>query len=163
MSVYHLFFISEKQTFNVDGTDYDAWVISAGGETYYFMEPGDLRPEGYTIRDINALLASQGVNDMLYYVTRNPIVAVTATLADEYAGGSNTTTAAAYVDFTCRSFLQVGVHSGFPAGAAAKIVLPVRWKTAGKWTDGSLADWITAGTPTDSAHINIGLQILGIK
>ena len=163
MAVYHLFFISQKQTFNVDGTDYDAWVINADGDDYYFMSPGDPRPEGYTVRDIVMVLASSGVNDMLYYVTRNLNEALKASVSSEFAGGSDTTTGSAYLSFAVMSYEQAGAHSAFPKAAAAKLALPCKWKDGvGDWQSGSLGDWISAGSPTDGFHIDVAVRVLGL-
>jgi hypothetical protein len=165
MKLYHLFFISQKQTFNVSGADYDAWVINSDGDDYYFMEASDPRPEGYPVRNIIKVLASSGQNDMLYYVTANKDVAIKASKSDEFAGGSDTSTASAWLSFVALSFLQKGAHSSFPAGAAAKIVMPVLWRdeVTQEIVRGTLGDWVDAGSPTDSFHIDVGIEIFGVK
>ena len=161
--VYHLFFISQKQTFNVGGTDYDAWVITSGGTDYYFMSPGDPRPEGYTVRDIVGVVASSGANDMLYFVTRSLPVALAATNSSEFAGGSDTSTASAYLSFTVLSYEQKAAHSAFPSGAAARLAIPARWKVSDEWQSGNLADWASAGYPMDGFHVDIALKVLGVE
>lgn len=156
---FHLFFIAQ-QTADKPAEGYSCWVINSGGQEYYFAEHGVEMPEGYTVRRAY-LLASSGANDMIYYFTRNAQAAQIGSVATEYAGGSKTTTSAAWVDFTFRSYEQVGIHSGFPAGAAARLVLNASWKEEGEWVFGTAGDWKTAGFPADSATVNIGMQILG--
>ena len=160
MTTYHLFFITEKQTFNIGGVDYDAWVLGTS-PVRYFMEASDPRPEGYDIHNV-LLQASSGVNDMIYITTRNPALAAEATLYPEYAGGSKTGVKDAWVDFTVRSVNQLGAHSSFPAMAAANLVLLCDWKEAGEWVHGTLADWEAAGFPLDSASCHSGTVFLGV-
>ena len=156
---FHLLFIMQP-TADKPTAGYTSWVVNSGGQEYYFMPIGSEKPEGYTVRDAY-LVGEQGVYDMIYYYTRNSNIAVIGNAATEYAGGSKTDTAAAWVDFTYRSCKRVGVHSGFAACAAADIVLNAQWKDGGEWVNGSAGDWETAGFPADSATVNIGLKILG--
>ena len=157
---YHLFFITQKETFNVDGVDYDAWVLGTA-PVRYFMEAADPRPEGYTVHNV-LLQASSGANDMIYITTRSASLAAEATLYPEYAGGSKTGVKDAWVDFTVKSMFQLGAHSAFPANAAAKLVLLCEWKVAGEWVYGTLADWQAAGFPMDSASCHSGTVFLGV-
>jgi hypothetical protein len=158
---FHIFIIDQKQTFNVDGTDYDAWVLSSGENTRYYMLPSDPRPEGRNVHNVIAKLASSGVNDMLYIFERSLAAAEVMTVLDEYAGGGNTY-GNAWIDFIVKSFLRLGAHSAFPAGAAAKLTLLTRWKVDGEWVSGTLGDWIDAGEPMDSAHTNVGHRVFGV-
>ena len=160
--LFHLFFISQSQTFNVGGTDYNAWVVTTGGKDYYFMCPGDPRPEGYTVRDVVGIIASSGANDMLYFVTRNKNVAAAASVADEFAGGSNTSTASAWLSFALLSYEQKGAHSAFPKGAAAKLAIPAKWDDGGMQS-GTFGEWLAAGAPMDSFHVDVRLKILGVE
>ena len=157
---YHLFFIAEKQEFVVESVTHHAWTLGSDPVRYFALS-SDPKPEGYTVYNIN-LVASSGVNDMLYIVIRDGTQAAEATLYDEYAGGSTTTTAAAWLDFVVRSYEQKGAHSAFAAGAAAKETLLARWKVEGEWVSGKLKDWISAGYPMDSATINPGITVLGV-
>jgi len=161
--LYHIFFIAQKQQFNVAGSDYYAWVINSGGDDYYFMEPEDDRPEGYPIRNIVKVLASSGSNDMLYYVTNDSKTALACTNASEFAGGSDTTTASAWISFLSLSFLGEAAHSQFANGAAAKLVIPCRWKDGGSFVDGTLGDWILAGSPMSGFHTDVAISIFGAK
>jgi hypothetical protein len=111
------------------------------------------------VKDIIGILASSGANDMIYYVTNKTNEATIASTATEFAGGSNTSTASAYLSFAVLSFLQKGAHSAFPAGAAAKLSLPCKWNGG----SGTLADWIAAGYPLDSFHIDINFKVLGTE
>ncbi len=160
--VFHIFFIVQKQSFNVGGTDYDAWVINVDATDYYFMHPSWPRPDGYTVRDIAAVLASSGAYDMIYYATFNLNEAEIALQADEFAGLGERTTAAAYQSFTIMSYEQKGAHAAFPAGIAAKKAIGARWKEGGvmqPWQ--KVEDWIAAGYPMDSIHFDVGFRILG--
>ena len=157
---YHLFFIDQKEVINVGGVDYNAWVLGTD-PVRYFMEAGDPRPEGYTVHDV-LLQASSGVNDMIYITTRNPTIAAETTLYPEYAGGSKTGVKDAWIDFTIKSMYQLGAHSAFAAGAAAKLVLLCEWKVADEWVYGTLAEWQTAGFPLDSASCHSGTTFLGV-
>ena len=160
MSTYHLFFIAEKQLFNIDGVDYNAWVLGTD-PVRYFMEAGDPRPEGYTVNNV-LLQASAGVNDMIYITTRSGSLAAEATLYPEYAGGSKTGVKDAWIDFTVKSMYQLGAHAAFPAGAAANLVLLCEWKEAGEWVYGTLAEWQAAGFPLASPSCHSGTTFLGV-
>ncbi len=161
---FHIFFISQKQTYNIGGTNYDAWPINSGGQTYYFMKPGDPRPEAPTVYNIVDVLASSGANDMLYFVTRKAATALLASEADEYAGGSDVSTAAAWLTFAVMSFMDQGAHSPFPAGAAAKIAIAARWKDAAdEWQSGNINDWQAAGFPQNGFHVTPKIEILGAR
>lgn len=160
-ALFHLTFIVVKETFNIDGTDYDVWVIDSGGEEYYFMSYGDAAPEGYTIYRINRLMASSGGYDIIYYVTSIEADALIASVSVQYAGGSAEHDENAWVDFTARSYEQTNAHSAFPAGTAARLVLPCRWQVEGVWTVwNTVGDWVTAGSP-DPSEIKIGVKISG--
>jgi len=154
---YHLFFIDQKETFNVGGTDYQAWHIGP----YYLMEADDARPEGYTVHNIIKLLYSQGANDMIYVVVNDRTIAQAALSFSEYAGGG-TSYGGAWIDFVVRSYEQAGAHAAFPAGAAARAVLPVRWKSGEEWAAGSLSDWIAAGKPSEG-FVNVAIRIYGVE
>lgn len=159
--VYHIFFIDQKQTFNVGGTDYDAWVITVDSTDYYFMEPGDPRPEGYTVRDIIGILASSGVNDMIYYVTNNTNQASIASQAAEYAGGSEVSTASAYLTFSILSVYDKAGHEPFPPRAALEKAINCQWQGSGGLK--TVEDWITAGYPITNFQCMPTIEVLGVK
>ena len=154
--MHHYFFITEKQTFNVKGTDYDAWIIGSR----YYTEAGDPRPEGSESYNITALLASAGGEDMLYVYESSSLLA-SAIDQPEYAGGG-TTYGNAWLDFTVRSYERVGKHWDFPAGSAAKTVLPCRWVNSGEVVSGTVKDWITAGKP-EMSNIGVGHRVFGAE
>lgn len=158
----HIFFIAQKQTFNVGGIDYQAWPITSNGSTYYFMEAGDPRPDSPQVYDIVAVLASSGVNDMIYFMTNKAGVALIATDADEYAGGSNVSTAAAWLTFAVMSYRQQGAHAAFPVGAASNLALTAKWKNGeGEWMAGNINEWAAAGYPTTGFHVTPQVVVFG--
>jgi hypothetical protein len=162
MPDYHIFFISQKQNFNVGGEDYQAWVVTVDAQDYYFMHPNDPRPDGFTVRNIDGVIASSGVNDMIYYVTRNLNEAVISIQADEFAGLGERSTAAAFVSFAVMSYEGKGAHAAFPKGAAARKAIKARWKEGGvmqPWQ--TVEDWVAAGYPMDTIHFDVSMRILG--
>jgi len=163
---YHLFFIAKKSSFVVDKITYPGWPLGTD-PVRYFMEPGGERPEGYQVTDVR-ILSSEGIGKdetfRLYGITRDESLYYEAQDYPEYAGGSNTTTAAAWLDLTVNSYEQNEAHASLPAGTVAKETLRVRWKDdKGDWVGGkNLKDWKAAGKPSKAKTTNPGLTFFGV-
>lgn len=165
---YHIFFIDQKESANIGGVDYDFWSVTIDGTDYYLMEPGDPRPEGYTVRNIVSVLASAGGYDLLYFITTNLSVALKATEAAEFAGAARAGSgqsfriaqSSAYLTFAFLSFTDQAGHAPLAIGAAAKLVFPCQWlDVSDEWQSGTFGEWIAAGHPIKGFHCSIPLDV----